>query len=89
MTTATVKELMEKNVGRISFPLDGFTAEAVDDATKAAKKAKEFIPLADVPDLVWKDAASQIPGGRSGRENPGHHADTDVVRESMARRCAS
>ena len=31
---------------------------------------------------MWKDAASQIPGGRSGRENPGHHADTDVVRES-------
>ena len=82
VTTATVKELMEKNVARISFPLDGFTADAVDDATKAAKKAKEFIPLADVPDLVWKDAASQIPGGRSGRENPGHHADTDVARAS-------
>ena len=41
-----------------------------------------FIPLADVPDLIWKKTRGSVPGGRDtapnvGPEHPNHFADGD------------
>jgi hypothetical protein len=64
-----LKELMENNSGLFSMPL-GETA--VDD-TRGLSKAS-FVPLSDVPDLVWK-----IRGGKyqRGKEGANHFADMD------------
>src|SRR5262249_37946491 len=41
-------------------------------------KMPKFIPLADVPDKVWKKAKTdETPYGRKGPENPNHYADMD------------
>ncbi|WP_244931117.1 hypothetical protein [Nocardioides sp. W7] len=76
--------LMTANTDRISFDVDQLDPRHVNDATVAAKKAGEFIPLADVPDLVWKTTPDQVQGGRDvrarvGPEHPAHHADGDVA----------
>jgi hypothetical protein len=75
--------LMAANTDRVSFDVDQLDPGDVNDATVAAKKAGDFIPLADVPDLVWKTTPDQVPGGRDirarvGPEHPAHHADSDV-----------
>ena len=40
---------------------------------------QNFVPLADVPDVVWKDFynKTKTPAGRKGPENPNHYADLD------------
>jgi len=87
VTSPGLRTLMHENVDRISFPLDGFDADAIDQATKDAKKNGTFMPLADVPDLIWKNLATTVPGGRdtsfsghgtTGPEHPTHYADIDV-----------
>ncbi len=87
VTSPGLRTLMRENVDRISFPLDGFDAHAIDQATKDAKNNGGFMPLADVPDLIWKNLPTKVPGGRdtgfsghgtSGPEHPTHYADIDV-----------
>lgn len=81
-----VGKLVQANRQRISFEFPSGDAKAI---AAALKKAKEdgFIPLADVPDLVWKTFISNE-GGRdtqiidhrsSGPEHPTHFADIDEV----------
>lgn len=81
VTRAQLATLMKANVDRVSFGEDDLSAKEIDKVTKAARNAKEFIPLADVPDLVWKNPPSVMPGGRAhggnSPENPTHYADTD------------
>jgi len=88
VTSPHLKTLMRENVDRISFPLGDLDPGTIDQATKDAKKTGGFMPLADVADLIWKNLASKVPGGRdtgfsghgtSGPEHPTHYADIDVV----------
>lgn len=64
-----LKTLMTKNVDRISYPPARLKASTFKGLSK-----KPFVPLADVPDYVWK-----IPGGpaRRATDNPSHFADMD------------
>jgi hypothetical protein len=80
-----LKELMAANSDRISFHLSELDPKHVNDATVALKNNPRFIPLADVPDLVWKNLPKTVPGGRdtafrAGPEHPTHYADIDQPR---------
>jgi hypothetical protein len=82
VTSPRLAALMTANQDRISFPVSGLDAKAIDEATVAAKKAGTFMPLADVPDLTWKNLPTRVPGGRDttfnqGPEHPNHYADID------------
>jgi hypothetical protein len=70
--TAALKTLLLLNQDRISFKPDDITV-AVDKVTTPG-----FVPLADVPDKVWKKAKTDTTKyGRKGLENPNHYADMD------------
>jgi hypothetical protein len=61
--------------------------QEIDAATKKAKNEGRFVPLADVPDVIWKNTANDVRGGRDpvprqGPEHPVHFADIDEPRES-------
>jgi len=66
-TQERLQTLLHKNVNRISF------AEDIDDKFNEVGKDEEFIPLADVPDLVWKHGGQSV----RGAESPNHFADMD------------
>ena len=69
---ATLKELLKRNQTHISFKPDEL-GPSVDKVTVPG-----FVPLADVPDKVWKKAKSAtVKYGRKGLENPNHYADMD------------
>ncbi|MDN4597076.1 hypothetical protein [Leifsonia virtsii] len=73
--------LLAANADRISLRLDGAEATAAPNVLEANRDLG-FVPLADVPDLVWKNLPSAVKGGRdtafrSGPEHPNHYADID------------
>ena len=71
-TATTLRRLMTNNLENITFQLESIT----DKATKGLSKAK-YIPLADVPDLMWKlGPYSRGPRGNNP-EGPNHFADMD------------
>jgi len=75
VSNAKLKSFLKLNLDRISYDLGTITAGL---PTQAEIKAGDFVPLSDVPDLVWKGY-----GGGSGRspvENPNHYADIDLPR---------
>jgi hypothetical protein len=81
-----LKKLIRANLDRISFAENSLDAKTIATAITAAKQSKGFVPLADVPDVVWKNFPSQFPGGRdnqpgahgsTGPEHPTHFADID------------
>jgi len=69
----TLHELLMNNQDRISFK------PAKVDPTVNDIKVPRFVPLADVPDKVWKKPFNEqdTPYGRKGLENPNHYADID------------
>jgi len=76
---SNVAGLMTRNADNIAFDLD-----KLKDPTFVKKQLPHlsFIPLADVPDLVWKKPKGSVPGGRDtapnvGPEHPNHFADGD------------
>jgi hypothetical protein len=79
------------NVDRISFDSANLTVSELTTKVQAAKKNAGFVPLADVPDVVWKTFKTKK-GGRddrvagagrtTGPEHPTHFADIDEPRES-------
>ena len=83
-------DLMNANVEQISFSgLDPKAMQTAANTTEAGKGT--YIPLADVPDIVWKNYPSKVPGGRddrpsghgsTGPEHPNHFADIDEPRDS-------
>jgi hypothetical protein len=83
-----LRKLMQANRQRISFEFPSGNAKAIAAALKQAK-SEGFIPLADVPDLVWKKLPWKVTGGRdtqalgqgrsTGPEHPTHYADVDAV----------
>lgn len=71
-----LQKLMMANLENITIGLEGITLEG----TKGLSKG-DFVPLADVPDLVWK-----MPSGTGSRgprgynpEQPNHFADMDQI----------
>jgi hypothetical protein len=67
-----LRTFMETNLERVSFAAAQITKKNTDGLSK-----HDFVPLADVPDLVWKLAAQEN-GGRGGPEHPNHFADMDA-----------
>ncbi len=61
--------LLAANLERVSF-----ADERLKPSTFKGLSKRDFVPLADVPDYVWK-----VPGGKYQRrtENPSHFADMD------------
>lgn len=82
-----LQQLMLVNQNRVSFKEADLVPKDIDTATKEAKNEGRFVPLADVPDVIWKNTASDVEGGRDpaprqGPEHPVHYADIDEPRPS-------
>jgi hypothetical protein len=69
--TPGLKQLMQANLDRISFPMEEITKKGT-----AGLSTKKFVPLADVPDLVWKVGPFKR-GGMNSPEHANHFADMD------------
>jgi hypothetical protein len=63
-----LKKLFAANLDNISFDVGGITKKNLQGLSK-----KDFVPLADVPDLVWKLGHYN----RGDAEHPNHFADMD------------
>lgn len=83
-----LKKMMAANLARISFAADTITATSTSGLSNHA-----FVPLADVPDLVWKRGHSpknpppnpdlvwkRAHSNRGPAEHPNHFADMDAPR---------
>jgi hypothetical protein len=68
---ANLKRLMTANLERITFDLDQINKKAMAGLSK-----RDFVPLADVPDMVWKVGPHKR-GGMSAPEHANHFADMD------------
>jgi hypothetical protein len=80
--SANLKALMMANRCRISFDPDDISKSA-NAAGTGNSSSPHFVPLADVPDRVWKARGNQghpAPAySRVGLENPNHYADMDYA----------
>ena len=74
MTKGALKDFLEANLERITYD----TERLAQDDQNLSDDPKRFVPLADVPDIVWKTTMN--PGGRAARpqENWNHYADIDL-----------
>jgi hypothetical protein len=85
--SSKLEKLLALNQDRISFPVASLDPKAIAKAVKDAKDHREFVPLADVPDVIWKTVPWEVTGGRDtskipgnkGPEHPTHHADCDIA----------
>ena len=85
LKTSRLKTLMRNNLDRIGFQLSALDPDDIDAATTQLSQNPHFVPLADVPDLVWKNLPTKVVGGRDtstgrGPEHPTHYADIDEPR---------
>jgi hypothetical protein len=86
-----LKALLTNNLDLLSFDLTALRdGDAVDKRIGALAATDEFVPLADVPDEVWKKRpppakhgrvggrdTQAAPTGSIGPEHPNHYADID------------
>jgi hypothetical protein len=87
LRTSRLRTLMRSNLDRIGFQLTALDPADIDAATARLSEHPGFVPLADVPDLVWKNLPTHVVGGRDtsfrrGPEHPTHYADIDEARPS-------
>jgi hypothetical protein len=85
LKTSRLRTLMRNNLDRIGFQLSALSPDDIDAATTKLSQHPHFVPLADVPDLVWKNLPTKVLGGRDtsyreGPEHPTHYADIDEPR---------
>ena len=75
----TLASLMDKNRENITFDNSKLNAglDAKDNPDLPRDPAKGMCPLADVPDIIWKQSKKEA-YGRYGDENPNHYADADA-----------
>jgi hypothetical protein len=66
-----LRKLMQANADSITFPVAQTTAKNMKGLSK-----KDFVPLADVPDMVWK-VGNFKRGGMKSPEHSNHFADMD------------
>ena len=71
IANVNLKRLMVANLERISFDL-----EDINKKNMAGLSKRDFVPLADVPDMVWKVGPYKR-GGMSSPEHANHFADMD------------
>ena len=64
LSTAKLRTFMLDNLDSISFTTANLTAKEIAKRLKTARDEGGLIPLADVPDLVWKQHFSKMVGGR-------------------------
>jgi hypothetical protein len=85
LQSKVLQKFMNANFDSISFP-GAFKPADIEKRLRDAKQNGEFVPLADVPDIVWKNLPSKVTGGRDNRpgphgstgpEHPNHFADVD------------
>lgn len=86
VTERKLGPFLRANAALISFDRGTLAPGTVDEATGALGD-DDVIPLADVPDLVFKRLPSKVPGGRDvatnvGPEHPTHYCDIDEPRPS-------
>ena len=90
VATPALRTLMLANQDAIAFDVTQAAPGEIKGKLKQAQSGA-FIPLADVPDIVWKQNPKNVPGGRdtlwagrrwSGPEHPTHYADVDQRRAS-------
>jgi hypothetical protein len=87
ISDVTLQAFMNKNLENISLK-DQFISAGLDQKGGNPKLItdpdKGFCPLADVPDIIWKqykkskDGTKGTDWGRKGDENPNHFADADA-----------
>ncbi len=77
-----LKDLMKENVKNISFDISDINPDwdSSNKEIKAqwAEKFKTYCPLADVPDIIWKQSSKTTTWGRQGPENVNHYLDADL-----------
>lgn len=83
--------LMQANAAILSFDLSDIENKTFDDSVGKLSAADEFVPLADVPDEIWKKLPKRSGGRTGGRdasggagrsdgpEHPNHYADIDAA----------
>ena len=81
--SSKLEALLDANKDRISFAGLDLDPPRMAKLVKEAKDNRGFVPLADVPDVIWKNIPSKVVGGRDtsphqGPEHPVHHADIDI-----------
>ncbi|WP_141100950.1 S1/P1 Nuclease [Roseateles aquatilis] len=91
-----LKALMETNSSILSFDLDAIEQSGFDASVGALSSDDKFVPLADVPDEIWKKLPKSSGGRTGGRdssggggmtngpEHPTHYADIDAKHPDQA-----
>jgi hypothetical protein len=85
-----LSQLMTANINQISFEIAKLTPKEISRVLQDSKKNGGLVPLADVPDIIWKNLPGKVTGGRdvrfagsgrsTGPEHPTHFADVDEPR---------
>src|SRR5205823_7138161 len=91
LPNSALRTFISRNIDRISFSIANLSPAEISKKLKEAKQDGDMVPLADVPDMVWKTYRTN-PGGRdtqfagkgrtTGPEHPTHYADIDEPRPS-------
>jgi hypothetical protein len=86
---ARLREFLEKNITILSFDLETIAEKGFDKSI--GQLGDNFVPLADVPDEIWKKLDHGNNGREGGRdvsagshgsdgpEHPNHYADIDAI----------
>jgi hypothetical protein len=93
----SLKALLRANAESLSFDLDTIQEKGFDKSVGQLSAQNRFVPLADVPDEIWKklpESKGGRPGGRDvsgkgnltdGPEHPNHYADIDAPCDAQGR----
>lgn len=85
-----LRQLMQANANILSFDLTRIAVRGFDKSVGQTGASDEFLPLADVPDEIWKKLPKNWGGRTGGRdtsggpsrsngpEHPTHYADIDA-----------
>lgn len=85
LQSSSLQGFISKNADSIAYQ-GAFDPKDIAQRLKDAKANGDFVPLADVPDIIWKNLPSKVKGGRdnkpgphgsTGPEHPNHYADVD------------
>ena len=71
LASGPLKQWMTENLELISYP-----TEKITDKEMKGLSNQDYVPLADVPDMVWKVGPHKR-GGMKSPEHPNHFADMD------------
>jgi hypothetical protein len=96
--SAKLKAFIDKNLDRLALEPDAALSNVVKPLDSGDAAAPAFVPLADVPDNVWKSNVNFAqargadgtphrtpgPGSRGQNDNPNHFADLDLPYQGSA-----